>query len=195
MTQQPSSATAPVAATTNLALVASFAALVAVCSVVAVPLPGLSTPLTLQTFAVLLAGMVLGARRGALAVLLYLAVGLAGLPVFAQGFGGLAVLGRASAGFLAAFPFAAFLVGLLVERLRARGRAAALGALALAGLAGSLLVYALGVPVMALRTGLSLGQAAVASLAFVPLDLVKLALAVVVAAAVHRAFPDLLPRR
>lgn len=76
---------------TDLALIAGFGALVAVCAV----LPSINVagpvPITLQTFGLLLAGAVLGARRGFLAVLLYLAVGAAGLPVFAGGTAGLGV--------------------------------------------------------------------------------------------------------
>lgn len=178
--------------TTNLALVSSFAALVAVCSIVAIPVAAVSAPVTLQTFAVLLAGAVLGARRGALAILLYLVVGFAGLPIFAQGVGGPATFGRPTLGYLLAFPLAAFVVGLLVERLRARSWTVRTGLVIGAGAVGSLVIYAIGVPVMAARVGLSLGEAFIANLAFVPLDAIKLVLAAVVAASIHRAFPELL---
>lgn len=71
---------------TDVALVATFAAFIAVCALVpSIPVAGLTVPITLQTFGVLLAGVVLGPRRGALTVGLYLAVGLAGMPVFAIG--------------------------------------------------------------------------------------------------------------
>ena len=63
-------------AATDVALVATFAAFIAVCAILpAIPVPGSAVPITLQTFGVMLAGLVLGARRGALAALLYLAVG------------------------------------------------------------------------------------------------------------------------
>ncbi|WP_256451831.1 biotin transporter BioY [Leucobacter allii] len=74
---------------TDLALVATFAALIAVCSII----PGISlgpAAVTLQTLAILLTGAVLGATRGLLAVLLYIAVGAAGLPIFSGGAAGLA---------------------------------------------------------------------------------------------------------
>ncbi len=195
----PAAVDVPVAhtsTTTNLALIASFAALVAVCSIIAIPVAAISTPITLQTFAVLLAGAVLGARRGALAVLLYLAVGFAGLPIFSQGFGGPAMFGRPSLGYLLAFPLAALVVGLLVERFRARSWALSTGLIIGAGVVGSLVVYAIGVPVMAARLGLTLQEAFVANLTFVPFDVIKLVLAAIVAASIHRAFPELLgPRR
>lgn len=181
--------------TTDVSLVATFAAVIAVGSLVALPVSGVPVPVTLQTFAVLLAGAVLGARRGSLAVLLYLVVGLAGLPVFAQGFGGPAVLGRPSAGYLLAFPAAAWLMGAVAERAARRGWGVGTGLLATGGVLASVVVYAVGVPVMAARTAMSLGEAIAFNNVFVPFDAVKLGLAVLVATSVHRAFPDLLPRR
>ena len=197
-TEQPAPAAADLPATatsttTNIALVSSFAALTAVCSIIAIPVG--AVPVTLQTFAVLLAGAVLGARRGALAILLYIAVGFAGLPIFSQGFGGPAVLGRPSVGYLLAFPLAAFAVGLLVERFRARSWALSTGLVIGAGVVGSLVVYAIGVPVMAAIAAMSLRQAFVVNLGFVPFDGVKVVLAAIVAASIHRAFPELLGRR
>ena len=177
---------------TDLALVGTGAALVAVCSLLAIPVGAAGVPITLQTFAVLLAGAVLGARRGALAVLLYLLVGFAGLPVFAEGAGGLSTFGKVTLGYLLAFPVAAWVVGAVVQRAARYGWAARLGVVAGAGVLGTLVVYAVGVPVLAARAGLSLAEALVANAAFVPFDLVKVAMVAVVATAVHRAFPDLL---
>lgn len=179
----------------DLALIGTFAALTAVCSLVAVPVGPSGAPITLQTFAVLLAGAVLGSRRGALAVLLYLAVGFAGLPVFAQGVGGPATFGKVTIGYLLAFPVAAWLVGLIVERLGRRGWAVRTGVVVAAGIAASLVIYAIGVPVLAARIGVSLVEGLVINTAFLPFDAVKVALVAVVAVSVHRAFPDLLDRR
>lgn len=182
-------------ATTDLALIGTFAALLAVGALVSVPVGPSGAPITLQTFAVLLAGAVLGARRGALAVLLYLAVGLAGLPVFAQGTGGPATFAKVTAGYLFAFPVAAWLTGLVVQRWGRRGWQQRTAVVVLAGVAGTLVVYAVGVPVLAARLGLSLAEGWLINLAFVPFDAVKVALVAVVATSVHRAFPDLLRRR
>lgn len=182
------------AATTDLALVATFAALLAVCSLLSVQLAAVPVPITLQTFAVLLAGAVLGPRLGPLAVLLHLAVGLAGFPVLAGAKGGLAVLAGPSAGYLAAFPLAALVTGAIVTRLRRRGTAH-IAVTLLAGTVGTLVIYAVGVPVMAWRTDMSLGAALQFNNMFVPFDLVKVALVALTAPAVHRAFPHLLPAR
>ena len=180
---------------TDLALIGTFAALTAVCSLLAVPVGPSGAPITLQTFAVLLAGAVLGARRGALAVLLYLAVGFAGLPVFAQGVGGPATFAKVTIGYLLAFPVAAWLVGLIVERLGRRGWARRAGLIAAAGVLGALVVYAIGVPVLAARIGVGLAEGIAINTAFLPFDAVKVVLVAIVAASVHRAFPDLLDRR
>ena len=184
-------------ATADLALVSTFAAFIAVCAILpAIVLPGMAVPITLQTFGVMLAGLVLGPRRGALAVLLYLAVGLAGLPIFAGGTGGLAVLGKPSLGYLLAFPLAAALAGHLLTRLSAVRRSLLpLGAFAAATTASLLLVHPLGISVMGARLGLSATEAITAGATFLPGDVIKNALAAVVATAVFRAFPDLLRAR
>ncbi|HEX2190818.1 MAG TPA: biotin transporter BioY [Longimicrobiaceae bacterium] len=92
--------------------VAAFAAATAVGARLAIPLPGTPVPFTLQPLFVLLAGAVLGARLGAASQALYLAAGVAGLPVFAMG-GGLAYLLGPTGGYLLAYPAAAFLAGAL----------------------------------------------------------------------------------
>src|SRR5690606_3227678 len=108
---------------TDIALIAAFAALVAACALLpAINVAG-PVPITLQTFAVLLSGAVLGARRGFLAVLLYVVAGAAGLPIFSGGASGLAVLTGPTAGYLLGFPLAAGLCGLIVERLPRRSLA------------------------------------------------------------------------
>lgn len=181
----------------DVALVATLAAFIAVCAVLpSFPVAGLTVPITLQTFGVMLAGVLLGARRGALAVLLYLAVGLAGLPVFAQGTGGLGVLGKASAGYLLAFPLAAALAGFLVTRARRLPARWLPVAVFGAAMAGSLVfTHPVGIAVMGARLDMSATEAIAAGAVFLPGDVLKNVLVAVVAAAVFRAFPDMLDRR
>jgi biotin transport system substrate-specific component len=97
----------------DLALVLGGSIFIALCTQIAVGYP---VPVTGQTFAVLMVGALLGARRGALSVLTYLAEGAAGLPVFAHGRAGLAALMGPTAGYLVGFVGAAYLVGMLAER-------------------------------------------------------------------------------
>jgi len=96
-------------------------ALLALCAKIAIPLPGTPVPLTLQTFGVMLIAVLFGARTSALAAVLYLIEGAAGLPVF-QPFGSPAAarLFGPTAGYLMAFPPAAFITGRLVELLSTR---------------------------------------------------------------------------
>ncbi|WP_017792612.1 biotin transporter BioY [Leucobacter salsicius] len=180
---------------TDLALVATFAALIAVCSVV----PGFSlgpAAITLQTFAVLLCGAVLGANRGFLAVLLYLAVGAIGMPVFSGGSAGLAPFAGPTVGYLLSFPLAAWLTGFIVERLPRQRMSTSVPLIFTAGVAANLVfIHTLGPLGLAWRAGMSIGEAFIFDLAFWPGDLLKTLLVAVVATAVHRAFPALLPQR
>lgn len=179
---------------TDIALIAVFAAFIAVCSIISIPIG--AAPITLQTFAVLLAGAVLGASRGFLAVLLYLAVGAIGLPVFAGGAAGLAPFVGPTVGYLVAFPLAAWITGFIVERLPRRSAPVHAILIFLAALAANIVfVYPLGIAGLMWRAEMPFGAAFSVNLAFVPLDLVKMVLAGIVAAAVHRAFPALLPAR
>jgi biotin transport system substrate-specific component len=181
---------------TDVALIATFAAFVAVCAVLPAIPTGALVPITLQTFGVALTGLVLGPRRGALALLLYVAVGLAGVPVLSGATGGLGVLASPSAGYLLAFPAAAAIAGgfgLLARRAPGRWRVPALFGAATAG--SLLVIHPLGIAVMGWRLGLSASEAVAAGAVFLPGDLIKNALAAVVAAAALRAFPDLLRGR
>ena len=180
---------------TDLALIATFAAIIAACALLpAIPVG--PVPITLQTFGVILAGAVLGAKRGLLAVLLYLAVGAIGLPVFAGGSAGLAPFFGPSVGYLVGFPFAAFLTGYLVERLPRTSIGKSIPLIFLAGFASSIVfIHTLGIAGMAWRLDLTLGQAFIADLTFWPGDVVKNILVGLVATAVHRAFPTILPPR
>ncbi|MDI6022875.1 biotin transporter BioY [Leucobacter sp. UT-8R-CII-1-4] len=179
---------------TDLALIAGFAALIAAASVIAIPIG--AAPITLQTFAVLLAGAALGAGRGFLSVLLYLALGAIGLPVFAGGAAGLAPFAGPTIGYLVGMPLAAWFTGFLVARLPRRGAMLDTVLIFVAAfVSNALFVYSLGVLGLAWRADMTIGAAFIFNLSFVPLDAAKIALAAIVAAAVHRAFPDLLPRK
>ncbi|MFN0151327.1 MAG: biotin transporter BioY [bacterium] len=105
--------TARIARDAGLVLAGSVA--VALAAQIAVPFPGSLVPVTAQTFALLVVGISLGARRGAMALGLYLLEGLAGLPVFAGGIGGPAAFVGPTAGYLLAFPSAALVAGALAS--------------------------------------------------------------------------------
>ncbi|MDO5498275.1 MAG: biotin transporter BioY [Propionibacteriaceae bacterium] len=176
---------------TDIALVAVFAALVAVLSLApAVTIAG-PVPITLQTLGVALAGLALGPLRGFLAVLLYLVVGFAGLPVFAGGAAGLAVLGKPSAGYLLSFPIAALIAGAL-SRVLPRLPGPRYLWLFVAGISASILiVHPSGIAGLIVNANMDLGKAFVTDMAFWPGDVAKNLIAAGLALAVHKAFPDL----
>lgn len=136
-------------------------------------------PYTFQTASVLLVGTVLGLRLGLASMLLYVALGAAGLGVFADGSSGLAADGalRASIGYLGGFVLAGALVGWLAEHGWDRSPASTIGLMVL----GNLVIYAIGVPALMAVTGLDLPTALrVGALDFVPWDLIKIAAAAAV---------------
>ena len=135
-------------------LVVGAAALTGLCAQIAIPLPGTPVPLTLQTFAVLLTGAVLGPRLGAASMALYVAVGLAGVPWFAGQSSGLHL---PTLGYLIGFVVAALLVGRLADHGRDRRFWGAAATMTL----GTLVIYACGVPVLAWAVGVSLPEAVV----------------------------------
>jgi biotin transport system substrate-specific component len=184
----------------GLARIAVFAALIGALGLAgAIPVPGL-VPITAQTLGVMLAGAILGPWRGAASAALLLAVAALGLPVLSGGRGGLGVFAGPSVGYLIGWVFGAFVVGLIVHGLVRRqdpagraGRGAvrptwwsvALGAV----VGGVLVIYAFGIPFQSAITGLGMGEAALASLAFLPGDLIKAAVCVLVTMALWRAYP------
>ncbi len=166
--------------TVDLAYVALFAAVIAVLGLVpAIQTGVISVPITLQTAGVMLAGAVLGPRRGALAVLLFLLVVAVGAPLLSGGRGGLGAFTGPSGGFLLGWVPGAFAVGLLALRLPRRR---ALPVLLLANAVGGIaVVYAFGIPFLAAVTDTTLAAAATGSATFLPGDAVKVVVAPLVA--------------
>ncbi len=180
--------------TRDLALATTFAGLVAVLGLVPAFAPfGFPVPITLQTLGVMITGAVLGGRRAAMSMVLFLALVAVGLPLLAGGRGGLGVFAGPSAGYLIGFPVAAWVIGVLVYRRGSPYRVVP-GFVAMV-IGGIVVLYAIGIPVTAWRAGISLRAAFVGSGLFVVGDLAKAVVATVVADAVHRANPGLLPAR
>lgn len=178
----------------DLALVAIFAGFVAALGLVpAFTPPGFTVPITAQSLGVMLAGAVLGARRGGLALVVFLALVAAGLPLLAGGRGGLGVFFGPSAGFLLAWPATAFVIGWLTER---GGPTYRLPWGIVANIVGGIVVlYAAGIAGIAAVAGISVGAAAVSTWIFIPGDLAKAVIAAVVARGVHAAYPGLIGSR
>ena len=176
----------------NLTHIALFAALIAVLGLVPKIDLLAGVPITAQSLGVMLCGTVLGAKRGALAVLLFLALLAVGLPLLSGGRGGLGVFASPSVGFLIGFPVAAFVAGLVVENSTAAiGVAAFVGAI----LGGIVVLYAFGIPGMAVMLGKSLPEAAGLATPFLPGDLIKAGLAALVTRAIAQMRPGALLSR
>lgn len=178
----------------DLAHIAVFAALI-----IALGLPGTinvggtgGVPITLQSLGVMLAGALLGARKGVLSVLTVMAVGLV-IPVLAGGRTTLTSLAGATAGFLIGWVVAAGVIGWLTARMLPHYRIGLGIAINIFG--GIVVLYAIGIPTLMWRADMSLWQALVANGPFLPGDIVKAVIAALVASQVHRAYPTLLASR
>jgi len=143
-----------------------FAALTAVGAYVTLPMPWV--PFTLQVLVTLLAGVVLGARAGALSQGVYVLMGVAGLPVFAGRIGGIQALVGPTGGYILGFVVAAWLVGRVMERDQARRPLRAMAAMGL----GIAAIHICGVLVLSFHVG-SLERAVAIGLAFLPVDVLK----------------------
>lgn len=150
-----------------------MASLIALGAYLSVPIG--PVPVVLQNLFVLLAGLLLGGKWGLASVGIYLLVGAAGLPVFAEGKGGLAHLAGPRGGYLLGFALAAYVAGSLSERGRSR-----LSIDALAAGLGALMIYACGVPWLKMQTGMTWQKAiTVGMLPFLLPDGFKVAAAVI----------------
>ncbi|KQR53747.1 biotin biosynthesis protein BioC [Leifsonia sp. Leaf336] len=187
MTDSPSTRRVRSLDATDLARVAVAAAIVAVLG-----LPGGftvfgSVPITAQTLGVMLAGALLGPWLGALSMAVLLALVAAGLPLLAGGRGGIGVFVGPSAGYLFGWILGALVIGLIVH---AGGRKPVVWRTLVGVVVGGILVvYAVGIPVQSLVTRLPLAETALASLIFVPGDLVKAVIATAVVVTLVRAYP------
>ena len=139
----------------DIGLVLAGAALLILGSRISVPLPGNPVPFTLQTLAVLLVGGALGLRRGALSAALFIALGVVGVPVFAESRHGVDVILGTTGGYLIGFIAAAALVGRLAEL----GWDRHLGGSGGMNLIGTVVIYLVGVPWLAVTASVSLGKA------------------------------------
>lgn len=171
----------------SLTLIALFAALIAALGLIPKLTLGFGVPITAQSLGIMLCGTVLGARRGGLAALLFVALVALGLPLLAGGRGGLGVFASPSVGFIVGWPIAAFVTGLLMEQFRtlpvgwAAGVASAFG--------GIVVLYVFGVAgLMVMLDKDALASFGLVS-AFIPGDIVKVVLAGVITAALARARP------
>ncbi|MBX9760572.1 MAG: biotin transporter BioY [Beijerinckiaceae bacterium] len=167
--------------TRTLVRASLFAALIALLGLVPridVPVAA-GVPITAQTLGVMLAGLVLGARIGAMSVLLFLFVVALGAPLLSGGRGGIGVFFGPTAGYLVGWVFGAAAVGFLMEQLPIG--AVFLRALLACVIGGVIIIYLFGIPYLAFAARLTLDKAFLAGLVFLPGDLLKAVAAALVA--------------
>jgi len=179
----------------TLVQIAFYAALIAALGLlppIAIPFLG-GVPITAQSLGVMLAGVMLGPVRGALAVLLLLFLVALGAPLLSGGRGGLAVFAGPSVGFLIGWPVGAFVAGLIMQKT-AKYNVLVSAAFA-AAIGGIGVIYAFGIPGLAVMTDLTFAKAAMGSAVYLPGDFVKVAIAAIVAQTVARGLPHALMSR
>ena len=176
-------------ATLDITLIALFAAIMALLGFVPrfdLPFLPVPVPITGQSLGPMLAGLILGARRGFLSMLLFVALVAAGLPLLAGFRGGLGVFAGPTAGFVIGFPIAAWVVGAVHQRLPAQFSFLSAGVACLLG--GIVALYAIGMPWAFLVAGLPLTKGVVLAFSvFVPGDVLKAVLAACVAVGVNKS--------
>lgn len=174
--------------TRDTVYIALFAAIYAAINLIPpIVVPFIAVPITAQSLGPMIAGSILGAKRGALATLLFLGLVAAGLPLLPGGRGGFGVFLGPTAGYLVSYAVAAFVIGFLFERLWMRLNF--VWALAANILGGIGIVYLIGIPWFSQAANLPLSTVLLGSAVFVPGDLVKASIAAFVTMTVKRAYP------
>ncbi|WP_448850945.1 biotin transporter BioY [Corynebacterium sp. 335C] len=171
-------------------LIAAFAALIIVLGAVSIPIGGLGVPIVLQNMGMVLVGLLLGWKRGTLCVILFLAVGLVGVPNLAGFRTTLSALPGPTVGYLVGYIVTALVVGLLTM-YRPRNTVAQIGLFIVAGIIGVMFQYLCGSVGLVIVNGMEFPAAVASNAAFILGDVVKVVIAAVIAAPVLRAIPSL----
>lgn len=172
--------------TRNIFTVALFSALTAIGAYIFIPLPFSEVPITLQTMFTYLAGAILGGYLGALSQLIYILIGVAGIPIFARGGSSISVLFGPSGGYLIGFIIAAFVIGEL--RKIKRG----VVWLCICMVVGTIIIYILGIIQLMNWAKIDLNQALVLGvLPFIFGDVIKILIATYITHRVEKILPQL----
>ena len=174
--------------TRDMVFVALFAAIMAACAVFPpFQAPFVPAPIIVQNIGVMLAGSILGAKRGGLSMVLFVVLVAIGMPILTGWQGGFGVILGPTGGFILSWIPAAFVVGWLVEKYWDRLN---FWNLLLANVIGGVLVvYAIGIPWLAVVANMEFGKALAGSSIFIPGDVIKAIIASAVALIVKRSYP------
>ena len=174
--------------TRDMVFVALFAAIMAACAVFPpFQAPFVPAPIIVQNIGVMLAGSILGARRGGLSMVLFVVLVAIGMPILTGWQGGFGVILGSTGGFILSWIPAAFVVGWLVEKYW--GRLNFWNLLLANVIGGVLVVYAIGIPWLAVVANMEFGKALAGSSIFIPGDVIKAIIASAVALIVKRSYP------
>ncbi|USD68177.1 biotin transporter BioY [Vibrio sp. SCSIO 43136] len=171
----------------NVTYIALFAALIAALGLIPKITLGFGVAITAQSLGIMLCGTILGAKRGALAVLLFLLLVAIGLPLLSGGRGGLGLFVGASSGFLFGWVAAAFVTGLIVEKWR-KGSIAVVSGIASA-IGGIVVLYFFGIIGMSIVLEKTLMESAALVTIFIPGDIIKCIIAGLLTSAIAKARP------
>jgi biotin transport system substrate-specific component len=168
--------------TKDMILVSMFAALTAIFAQVTIPLPISPVPITLQVLAVCLTSAILGSRLAFMSMLVYITVGILGMPVFSGGASGLGVVMGPTGGYITGFLLSSYVTGKLVQRKPLPTLSNTLFAM----FSGLLVIYATGMLQLSLVTGMPLQAAFMSGVVpFIGLDIIKIAVGAGVACSVR----------
>lgn len=172
----------------DMIYISLFAAMMAVLGLIpSIHVPLIPVPITAQTLGVMLAGSLLGAKRGTLSMLLFMIIVLAGAPLLSGGRGGLAVLVGPTVGYFISWPIATIVIGLLVQKLKTQTHFWKL--LVINFIGGIIVIYAFGSVLLSFITELPLLESIAGNVAFLPGDMIKVILASIIAARVLKVYP------
>ena len=156
----------------NMCYVGLFTAVIAIMAQISIPMP-LGVPMTMQTFAITLAAIILGAKLSTISTLIYILLGAIGLPVLAGFSGGISKFVGPTGGFLISFPIMAFIIGYAVDH-----RSAFKGAFVVGLIAGTVVNYIVGIAMFCILTQSSVAVGFTACvLPFIPTAIIKAILA------------------
>ncbi|WP_139492306.1 biotin transporter BioY [Brevibacillus dissolubilis] len=178
--------------TRDIALAAMMIAITTALGYFKVTLPINEVPITFQTLGIILAGLLLGARLGGLSILAFVILVAVGAPLLGGGRGGFSVLVGASGGYILSWPIVAFLLGYMVEKSWNSLNFWKVLGFNIVG--GMLVMYLIGIPYQAAITGVPVLAVAVKSLIFLPGDLIKGAIASLIAVRIRKMYPLIQPK-
>lgn len=173
--------------TRNLLLVSLFVALTAVCAQISIPLPS-GVPITLQILAVFLSGTILGAKLGFVSQLVYILLGVIGIPVFASSTSGLQILLGLTGGYIWSFPIASFIIGFITENIITNKNPLIIIRYSLSFLLGLITIYILGSLQFYILSNIPyIDTLKLTILPFIIPDLIKIAISVPIALKIKKS--------